>query len=192
MKSTKDIIRENLIALRKSNNLTQQQLAEIIGYNDKAISRWESGIVFPDLDVIDTLCNFYKVSFNYLIESHTKLKYSPKKKRRAIIILLCCIQTLWILTVISFLGFLIYTPDHKNIWPVFILATSLTFVLLQIYNFIMHRNRALTIVYFSLIIWTSLAFFYCTFLHANLWMLFIAGVPLESGLFLYHYSQETK
>ncbi|MGN0961716.1 MAG: helix-turn-helix domain-containing protein, partial [Christensenellales bacterium] len=41
MKDIKQIIANNLITLRKKNNLTQNELAEKINYSDNAISRWE-------------------------------------------------------------------------------------------------------------------------------------------------------
>ena len=39
MKDLHPTISENLVFLRKSNKLTQSQLAERIGYSDKAVSR---------------------------------------------------------------------------------------------------------------------------------------------------------
>ena len=39
----------NLIRLRKTNNLTQLALAEKLNYSDKAISKWEVGSVIPDI-----------------------------------------------------------------------------------------------------------------------------------------------
>lgn len=42
---TGEIIRE----LRKSKNITQEKLAEILGITSAAVSKWESGITYPDL-----------------------------------------------------------------------------------------------------------------------------------------------
>jgi transcriptional regulator with XRE-family HTH domain len=38
--------------LRENKSMTQQQLAEIIGVSDKAISKWETGRGYPDISLI--------------------------------------------------------------------------------------------------------------------------------------------
>ena len=43
MENVKDVIAKNLVLLRRSHKLTQQQLGERINYSDKAVSRWEHG-----------------------------------------------------------------------------------------------------------------------------------------------------
>lgn len=48
MSDVKQIITDNLIALRKSRNLTQQDVASYLNYTDKAVSRWETGESLPD------------------------------------------------------------------------------------------------------------------------------------------------
>ena len=42
---------------RKALNLTQSQLAEKLHVSDKAISRWETGRGFPDISIIEDLCD---------------------------------------------------------------------------------------------------------------------------------------
>ena len=45
MESTvKMIVAKNLIELRKRKNLTQGELAEMLNYSDKTISKWENGV----------------------------------------------------------------------------------------------------------------------------------------------------
>ena len=43
----KDIIAENLLRFRTQANLTQAQLAELLNYSDKAVSKWERESLFP-------------------------------------------------------------------------------------------------------------------------------------------------
>lgn len=40
---------------RKEKNMTQEELASIMGVTDKSISRWENGRTMPDLSMISTL-----------------------------------------------------------------------------------------------------------------------------------------
>ena len=49
MENIREIVRENLVKLRKERKLTQIELSQKIGYSDKAISRWETGEVTPDI-----------------------------------------------------------------------------------------------------------------------------------------------
>ena len=46
---------EFITELRKEKNLTQAQLAEILNVSDKAISRWETGRGFPDINNLEAL-----------------------------------------------------------------------------------------------------------------------------------------
>lgn len=52
---------------RKNENLTQAQLAEMLGITDKAISKWERGITMPDSSIMLELCGILKISVNELL-----------------------------------------------------------------------------------------------------------------------------
>ena len=52
---------------RKSVNLTQMQLAEILGLTDRAISKWETGKSLPDSSVMLQLCDILKITVNDLL-----------------------------------------------------------------------------------------------------------------------------
>lgn len=41
---------EKLSKLRKENNYTQEQLADILGVSRQAISKWESNVTYPETD----------------------------------------------------------------------------------------------------------------------------------------------
>lgn len=42
---------------RKAKNMTQEELASILGVTDKSVSRWENGRTMPDLSMIKDLSN---------------------------------------------------------------------------------------------------------------------------------------
>lgn len=48
---------EKIAALRKENGLTQKQLADRLHVTDKAVSKWERGLNFPDLMVMEPLAD---------------------------------------------------------------------------------------------------------------------------------------
>lgn len=58
---------ENLRELRKSRNLTQEQLAEAMGVTVGAVSKWESGTSTPDIAVIMDLADFFNTSVDALL-----------------------------------------------------------------------------------------------------------------------------
>ena len=41
---------------RKEKNLTQEQLAEILGVSNKTVSKWECGKCMPDYGIVKPLC----------------------------------------------------------------------------------------------------------------------------------------
>ena len=44
-----------IIELRKENKMTQMELADKIHVTDKAVSRWERGIGYPDIQLLPSL-----------------------------------------------------------------------------------------------------------------------------------------
>ncbi len=52
---------------RKKMNLTQKQLADILNITDKAVSRWETGKGYPDIEMLVQLSDTFNVSVNELL-----------------------------------------------------------------------------------------------------------------------------
>lgn len=53
--------------IRKSKNMTQKELAEKLNITDKAISKWERGIGYPEITMIPLLAKTLDVSINELM-----------------------------------------------------------------------------------------------------------------------------
>ncbi|HDJ1465055.1 TPA: helix-turn-helix transcriptional regulator [Clostridioides difficile] len=53
--------------LRKERNLTQEQLAKFIGVSTPAVSKWESGNSYPDIELLPLLADFFNVSIDKLL-----------------------------------------------------------------------------------------------------------------------------
>lgn len=60
-------IGENLRRLRKERGLTQEQFAEAVGVSFQAVSRWEKGTAYPDMELLPALSSFFSVSVDSLI-----------------------------------------------------------------------------------------------------------------------------
>ena len=61
--------------LRTDKNLTQSQLADNIHVTNKAISRWERGIGFPDISLLEPLSNELGVSILELLKGEKLNKH---------------------------------------------------------------------------------------------------------------------
>ena len=56
----------NLRDLRIRKKLTQKELADMLQYSEKTVSKWECGACVPDIDVLFEISNIFKVSVENL------------------------------------------------------------------------------------------------------------------------------
>ena len=77
-------ISERLYNLRKERNLSQEELANVLGVSRQTISKWETGESTPDFDKIVPLCNFYGITSDELLSGKKDIVESNKDERRCI------------------------------------------------------------------------------------------------------------
>ena len=58
--------------LRKKKGLTQLQLAEKLNVSDKAVSRWENGLGYPEITQLPVLASVFGVAVDYLMTGSRK------------------------------------------------------------------------------------------------------------------------
>lgn len=58
---------QKLKKLRNENNLTQEQLADMIFVTRTAISKWETDNGYPSIDSLKAISNFFSISIDELI-----------------------------------------------------------------------------------------------------------------------------
>lgn len=61
---------------REKRNLTQDQLAQTLNVSRQAISKWELGTAYPDIERLITLSDFFDISLDNLIKGDPDLKDS--------------------------------------------------------------------------------------------------------------------
>ena len=71
---------EILRGLREDNDLTQAQVAEILGTSQTMYARYERGANEMPLHHLVTLCKFYNVSADYFLNTAP----DPKRKQKRI------------------------------------------------------------------------------------------------------------
>lgn len=59
---------EKILALRKTKDLTQEQLADQLNVSRQSISKWESGQAIPELEKIVALSDIFNVTTDYLLK----------------------------------------------------------------------------------------------------------------------------
>ena len=67
--------------LREVKNITQEQLASGIRVSRQTISKWESGMVTPDSDNINLLCDYFDVSADYLLNGVDEIRATIRKQK---------------------------------------------------------------------------------------------------------------
>ncbi len=58
---------QNLRELRNKENITQEQLAELLDVSPQAVSRWENEAAFPDISFLPVIANYFNVTTDYLL-----------------------------------------------------------------------------------------------------------------------------
>ena len=57
-----------IVELRKEKGMTQQELADKLHITDKAVSKWERNLSYPDITSISKLADILGVESSYLID----------------------------------------------------------------------------------------------------------------------------
>ena len=57
---------ENIRRLRQENDLTQRALAHHLRVSVQAVSKWETGLSFPDVTLLVDIADFFAVSLDTL------------------------------------------------------------------------------------------------------------------------------
>ena len=72
---------EKLQELRKRKGLTQEELAEHLYVSRTAISKWESGRGFPNIESLKAIAKFYAVSLDELLSGEELLTIAEEDRK---------------------------------------------------------------------------------------------------------------
>ncbi len=174
---TQDKIKENfsknLIALRKSRNLTQLALAEKLNYSDKAVSKWEVGTVLPDVETMSNIADFFGVTVNDLIYEKKKKLEMKFLQNNVFIISAAAFAVFFLASIV----FIVLSAGFKveRSWLAFIVAIPISSVVVLVLSSIWFGKKWL---YGSVtaLFWGILLNIYLFINNFGLWFIFIAGV----------------
>ncbi len=155
MDELKDTIAKNLVQLRTQSHLTQLQLAKLINYSDKAVSKWERGEAIPDMRVLIKLSEIYGVTIDDIVKTKGVEKAVQPKKRisglRAFIVAMAAVLV-WFIATGVFMIFYFITPTADYAWLVFVVAPLPTAIVFTVFA-ALWGNRLAQALASSTLIW---------------------------------------
>ena len=190
MSNIREAIAGNITELRLGANMTQSRLADILNYSDKAVSKWERGEAVPDIAVLKQIADYFGVSVDYLLtKDHDGVeipsdKYSLVKRKNHLIVSSLAVSLVWLFAMLMFV--VLALIPLRAPWTLFIAALPASAVVALVFNSIWGIRR-LNFLIVSVLVWTlilTLHIFFYVYLHQNLWMLYLVGIPGQIIVFL--------
>lgn len=77
---------ENLKTIRKERHISQEELAELMGVSRQAVSKWEQGSGYPEMEKLLLLSKELNVSLDYLMLGEIEITESRKSISNNIIV----------------------------------------------------------------------------------------------------------
>ncbi len=68
------VFSEKLQSLRKDKNITQEQIAEVLGISRQSVSKWETGASYPDTQNLIRLAEILGVTVDELSNSKAEIE----------------------------------------------------------------------------------------------------------------------
>lgn len=162
----KENIAKNLVELRTRAKLTQVQLAEMLNYSDKAVSKWERGEAVPDLRVLIRLSEIYGITLDDIVKGERVAPLVQPKKRisgvRAFIVAMAAVLV-WFVASLVFMLFYFIIPTQEYAYLVFVVAPLPTGIVFTVFS-ALWGNRLTNAISSSCILWSC-----ALILHVFVW-----------------------
>ena len=73
--------KDNLKKIRKDNNLSQEDLAEKLNVSRQSVSKWESGLAYPEMDKVIQICKMFNLNIDELLNQDIKEVNNSKQSK---------------------------------------------------------------------------------------------------------------
>ncbi|MBR3267779.1 MAG: helix-turn-helix domain-containing protein [Oscillospiraceae bacterium] len=200
MEDWKQTVAANLAELRKSQHLTQAQLAEKLHYSDKAISKWERGESLPDLGVMKQIADYYGISIDSLMrmpgespapaeDSEQEPKQTPEPaqdsiRRNRLLIAGMAALLVWLIASMIFVVLDTAVPELEYGPFLFLYALPVTAVVCLVFNSIWFNPRR-NFAIISVLLWSVIGALFLTLYKYRIWKLFLIGIPAQLIIILW-------
>lgn len=172
----------NIAACRKACGMTQAELAQMLSYSDKAVSKWERGDSVPDVITLVQLAKFFGIGLNELVSDGSvsaPVSVQPKKERpRVSRTAIFTMSSLMVWFVALTVYVILASVGISKSWVCFVYAVPANAIVLLAVRSAFRRftwNHMLV----SLIVWGCLGTIYVTllvFADVNVWRIFLLGI----------------
>ena len=116
---------EKLQELRKQKGLTQEDLAEALYVSRAAVSKWESGRGYPNIDSLKEISRFFSITIDDLLSGSQILTIAEEDQKQKNSLLLDLVFGLLDLSVSMFLFLPLFGQrEHDTVYEVSLLALS--------------------------------------------------------------------
>ena len=192
MTDIKSIIAKNITELRVARGMTQLELAQLLHYSDKAVSKWERGESVPEISTLKAVADLFGVTLDYLVQevhpdTHTdSLPEFKRKKRNRAVITAMSVILVWFLALFTFVVIDIVPAEVDAHWLSFLYAGAASLIVWLVLNTIWF-NRRFNYVIISLFVWSVLVCVHVSFLIAsqNIWQIYLLGIPAQAVILLW-------
>ena len=176
----------NIINLRQKAGMTQSELAGLINYSDKSVSKWERAEAVPDAYVLKKMSEIFGVTVDYLLSPHDGWDQDPRQKKPAYsnqVIILLSVMGVWMLALILFISLWLL---GNLVWIIFIYAILFSMLVLLVLNSVLEQGKHNYLIIGALIlsIVASLYFSFLYFGKQNYWQLYLLLAPAWVTVYL--------
>lgn len=174
----KNQIGNNIAVARKSCGMTQAELAERLGYSDKAVSKWERSESIPDVLTLVEMSQVFGVRVDALVGDKEPVVQLGQPRRRRVKTGVLILSSLLVWLVAMLADLVLSSIGVSNSWLAFLYAIPANaIVLLSLRSAFGRTNWNLILI--SIIMWGCLLSLYVSllvFLDANVWKLAFLGI----------------
>ena len=193
----------NIALQRKKAGLTQAGLAAKLNYSDKAVSKWERGESIPDVVTLVAMAEQFDITVNDLLSDPNALpegdacnlekamtkvsEKALKRKANKNVILALSSILVWFVALLVYVILSSFELTDPYSWLMFVYAIPINAIVLLSLRSAWRDfrwNKALITV----ISWGGLLSVYVSlllFLQANIWKLFLLGIPGQMAIWLW-------
>lgn len=174
--------------------MTQQEFAELLGYTDKSVSKWESGKAIPSAEILLKISDTFNVTVDDLlririIPGKTEAVLTSRQKMTNQILIVALLATFFLIVASCvFVNGVIQDGLSTKLWIAFIwsipgIAVSSAFLSYRFWG-----KGPAVIGLLSVAIWGLLLAFSLTFwvyMKQNIFFIFFVGIPVQMAVVLY-------
>ena len=179
----KVIFAGNLIKLRTSRGMTQAELAELIHYSDKSVSKWERGEAIPDAYVLKQLAEIFDVTVDALLTEEKSWKKTGINLKQEVqysqrFIILCIVLGIFTLCLLEFV--IVWATAGQLHWLILYAAVPCSFIVLLVLNTVWYKGKHNMFVVMGLVL-SVIVFVYLLIMRFGQmkWQFLLLIIPAE-------------